>query len=114
MTKCDTCDLERIFLWRLKNYNFYKCNKCSLIYADVNKNDLDNACEADYYRMVYPDYEADRNIHHLNSDIILSEIEKYFKVGTSNLMFFYFNDTASELFEGYREVYPKDLNMKSS
>jgi SAM-dependent methyltransferase len=81
MTKCDTCDLEGIFLCKLKDYNFYKCNKCSLIYADVNKIDLDNAYEAEYYRMVYPDYESDRNIHHLNSNMILSEVDKYFKVG---------------------------------
>jgi SAM-dependent methyltransferase len=81
MTRCDTCAAEGAYLWELKGHHFYKCRQCGLRYINVNENDIANLYEYDYYKTLYPDYESDRNIHRLNSDIILSEIDRYFETG---------------------------------
>ena len=83
MNKCDICFSEKSrILWYVHGYKILQCLECTLVYANVTKNDIENAYEEGYYRNVYPDYESDRNIHLMNNDILLDQIDKYFSPGT--------------------------------
>lgn len=83
MKKCDICSSEKSqILWSIHGYKILRCLECNLVYANVNKSDIENAYEEGYYKNVYPDYESDRNIHLMNNDILLDQIGKYFSLGT--------------------------------
>lgn len=79
---CNTCGAgNRELLWNINGFDIYKCKNCDLIYAIVHENDLENAYETDYYKKVYPDYEADKKVYDLNSKLTLKLMEKYSNKG---------------------------------
>lgn len=77
MDQCDICSERAVdIIWRVDCYNIVRCPRCGLVYADVDEENIMNAYEFDYYKLVYPDYESDKNIHERNSIKLLDEIEK--------------------------------------
>jgi SAM-dependent methyltransferase len=74
---CNSCNSnQRKLLWNIGNFQIFKCISCGLVYCEVKKSDIDGAYEEDYYKKVYPDYEADKKVFDKNHQLMLSEIEK--------------------------------------
>ena len=77
MNPCDICSCtDHEIKWHVNGYAILCCKQCGLISANVSAAQIANAYEADYYRLIYPDYESDRNIHDLNNAKLLDQIEK--------------------------------------